>query len=196
MIMSVQNIFSRSSNIAIYWSIAIAVVFSSVQRVTAAEEIIFSSGAATQSVAIEELEEFAATGKIAPSLKFLFKVSDRDPKTMRQLLTQSFPADTALVAKLLNSESGEYVLSQTSRVIGTKSDRANIQALRGALITSVSNDRQASLLEILQNYPTQKVYVDGRMLGSAAKNINSLISEAEKYIEMPLTLVQDFLNSL
>jgi hypothetical protein len=191
-----QNIFTRSRKRAIYWSIALTVFFGSAHRVTAAEEIIFSSGAATQSVTIEELEEFAETGEIAPSLKFLFKASDRDPKTMRQLLTQTFPADTALVGKLLNSQSGEYVLSQTSRVIGTRSDRANIKALRGALITSVSDDRQASLLEILQNYPTRQVYVDGRMLGSAAKNINSLISEAEKYIEMPLTLVQDFLNNL
>jgi hypothetical protein len=191
-----KNSFPHSIERNLYWLATFAVILFSTHRAIAAEEVIFSHGAATQSVTIEELQDFAATGKTAPSLKFLFKFSDRDPKTMRRLLNQKFPADTTLVAKLLNSKSGEYVLSQTSRVIGTRSERANVRALRGALITSISDDRQASLLEILQNYPTRQVYVDGKMLGSAVRNIDNLISEAGKYVEVPLTLVQEFLNNL
>jgi hypothetical protein len=191
-----KKIFAQSIEIHLYWLVTLLLILFSTHRVKAAEEVIFSHGAVTQTVTIEELEDFANKGKIAPSLKILFKFSDREPKMMRGLLTQKFTADTTLVAKLLNSKSGEYVLSQTSRVIGTRSERANVGALRGALVTSIDDDRQASLLEILQNYPTRQVYVDGKMLGTAARNIDNLITEAEKYIEVPLTLVQDFLNNL
>ena len=141
----------------------------------AAEEIIFTYGGATQTVELEELQAFADTGEISPSLDFLLTFSNQNPFVIRWLLNQKFPANTELVYDLLNTAPGEYVLAQTSQVVGSRSERANIKALRGALVSSASNDNIISLIELLEKYPTRKVYVDGKLLAKAHKNLGQLI---------------------
>ncbi len=105
---------------------------------------------------------------------------------MRWILKQEFPADTRLVYDLLNTAPGEYVLSQTGNVVSSKSERANVKALRGALVASASDDNIISLIELLENYPTQQVYVNGKLLAKARTNFSQFVEEANKYIQLRL----------
>jgi len=163
----------------------VAVVLSS-SRVKASETIIFTYDGATQSVSLEELQAFAATGERSSSLDFLLNFGQQNPGTIRWILQQEFPANTKLVYDLLNTAPGEYVLSQTSTVVGSKSQRANVKALRGALIASASDDNTISLIELLENYPTQQVYVDGKMLAKARSDFDQFVEETSKYIKLPV----------
>lgn len=163
-------------------------------RVLASEEVIFTYGGATQSVAIEELQTFVETGETSSSIKFLLSLSNKSPSLMRRILKQKFPADTKLVSDLLNTAPGEYVLSQTGNVVGSKSQRANVTALRGSLIRSASDDGLVSLIELLEHYPTKQVYVNGKMLARIQNNINQFVEETEKYIKIPADLLRE-LNS-
>ena len=163
-------------------------------RVLASEEVIFTYGGATQSVAIEELQTFVETGETSSSIEFLLSLSNRSPSLMRWILKQKFPADTKLVSDLLNTAPGEYVLSQTGNVVGSKSQRANVTALRGSLIRSASDDGLVSLIELLEHYPTKQVYVNGKMLARVQNNINQFVEETEKYIKIPADLLRE-LNS-
>lgn len=178
-----------------FWETAILVFVATVaisltsKQVLASEEIIFKYGAATQSVSLEELQTFATTGETSSSLNFLLEFGQQNPSIIRWILRQQFPADTKLIYDLLNTAPGEYVLTQSSNVVGTKSERANIQALRGALVTSASNDNVVSLLELLENYPTEQVYVDGKILAKASRNLNHFIDETNKYIKIPLSFL-------
>ena len=138
----------------------------------AAEEVIFYYGAASQSVSVDELEDFAHIGKKSPSLKFLFNFSQQNPQLARYVLNQEFPIEAIWVANVLNSTPGEFLLRETSKIVHTKSQSANVQALRGALVQSASDDNRVSLLEVLQNYPTQQVYVDGTVFSKAFKPFN------------------------
>ena len=160
-------------------------------RVLASEEVIFTYGGATQSVAIEELQTFVETGETSSSIKFLLSLSNRSPSLMRWILKQKFPADTKLVSDLLNTAPGEYVLSQTGNVVGSKSQRANVTALRGSLIRSASDDGLVSLIELLEHYPTKQVYVNGKMLARVQNNINQFVEETEKYIKIPADLLRE-----
>lgn len=141
----------------------------------AAEEVIFYSGVVSESVSLEELENFAKIGKISPSLEFLFKFSQQNPKFARYILNQEFSVEVIWIANLFNSIPGQFFLGQTSKIVHSKSKRANIQALRGSLIKSASDDNKVSLLEILQNYPTEQVYVDGKVFSQSFKRLNNLI---------------------
>ena len=163
-------------------------------RVLASEEVIFTYGGATQSVPIEELQTFVETGETSSSIKFLLSLSNRSPSLMRRILKQKFPADTKLVSDLLNTAPGEYVLSQTGNVVGAKSQRANVTALRGSLIRSASDDGLVSLIELLEHYPTKQVYVNGKILARVQNNINQFVEETEKYIKIPADLLRE-LNS-
>lgn len=182
----------RETGIAIL--VASATITLGSNRVSASQEVIFTYGGATQSVAIEELQTFVETGETSSSIDFLLSISNQKPSLMRLILKQKLPADTKRVSDLLNTAPGEYVLSQTGNVVGSRSQRANVTALRGSLIKSASDDGLVSLIEILEHYPTKQVYVNGKMLARVQNNINQFVNKTEKYIKIPASLLPE-LNS-
>jgi hypothetical protein len=145
------------------------------KQVLAAEEIVFKHGIASHSVSIEDLENFAATGEMSRSVSFLFDFTKQNPYVARRILVQEFPVETVMVSNLANSAPGEVVLSGLTQLIYPKSDRASVEALRGAIILSASDDNKISLIEIFRNYPTQQMYVDGKILAKTAKDVNNII---------------------
>ena len=182
----------RETGIAIL--VASATITLGSNRVLASQEVIFTYGGAAQSVAIEELQTFVETGETSSSIDFLLSLSNQKPSLMRLILKQKLPADTKRVSDLLNTAPGEYVLSQTGNVVGSRSQRANVTALRGSLIKSASDDGLVSLIEILEHYPTKQVYVNGKMLARVQNNINQFVNKTEKYIKIPASLLRE-LNS-
>jgi len=152
------------------WSAGMTVAFNP-SRAEGSEQVIFTYGGWTQSVSLEELQAFAATGEASPGLKTVLKSGKQNPFIVRWILKQEFPADAKFVWDLLNTAPGEYILSQTGNVVGTKTEKANVKALRGALVASASDNSLISLIEILENYPTQDVYVNGKILLKLRQNI-------------------------
>ena len=161
------------------------------QKAYSSEKVIFTYSGLTQSVPLKELEEFANTGEVSSSLETLLYYGDQNPFVMRWILRQEFPANTKLISDLFNTPPGEYVLSQTSNVVGAKSERANVEALRGALVTSASDNNLVSLMELLANYPTRDVYVNGKILAKLRGNFNQFVGETSQYIKIPLNLPQN-----
>ena len=73
------------------WGIAAALAsglsgVGSPQSAYAAEKMVLTYGLFGRSITIDELEEFAATGRQPPTLKFLLKAAKQDPEQVRQLL--------------------------------------------------------------------------------------------------------------
>lgn len=161
------------------------------KEVSASERVIFTYGGFTQSVSLEELEEFTNTGEVSSSLNTLLNRANQNPFVMRWILRQEFPANTKLISDLLNTIPGEYVLSQTGNVVGAKSKRANVEALRGTLVTSASDNNLVSLIELLDNYPTHEVYVNGKVLAKLGGNFGRIVNDASQYIKSPLDLPQN-----
>lgn len=178
--------FQKNGTIVFFAGLALAL---SPNVAIASEDIIFKHGGATQSVTIEELQTFAKTGETSTSLETLFKFGKQNPNLIRWIIRQQFTANTKVVYDLLNTAPGEYVLSQTGNVLGSKSERANIKALRGALVRSISDDNTISLIELLENYPTKEVYIDGKILAKARDNLANFINETNKYIKIPLDIL-------
>lgn len=158
-------------------------------RVRASEEVVFTYGGASQSVSVAELESFAKTGETSAALDFLLKFGQQNPFLMRWILQQEFPANTKLIYDLLNTAPGEYVLSQTSNVVGTKSERANVTALRGALVASANDDSIISLIELLKKYPTEKVYVNGKILAKVREDLAQFVEDTNRYVQIPVSFL-------
>lgn len=59
-------------------------------------------------------------------------------------------------------------------MVHTPSRRAGQQALRSALVLSANDDGQITLTEILENYPTAVVEVEGDRLESAYRLLQRL----------------------
>lgn len=185
------NIYQRLRRTAIaLFSAGIAISLSPKQALSS-EQVIFTYGGFTQSVSLDELQDFANTGEISSSLDTLLDYSNQNPFFMRWILRQEFPANNKIVSDLLNTLPGEYVLSQTGNVVGSKAERANVTALRGALIKSASDNNLVSLIELLANYPTEEVYVNGKILAQMRENLNQFVEETSRYIKIPLNLPQN-----
>lgn len=181
-----------------YLSIAFtAIAFGSVTAVEptiAAEKINFNYGIANQSVSLEELETFADTGEISPSLDTLFEYTNHNPRLIRLLLQQEISLDTVTASDMLNSFIGEYILDRASSIVNTGASRGNREALRATLIASADDDSKISLLEVWRNYPTKEVVVDGKSWMTMTEEFNSTLKKVES-AALSIALLRDFLNS-
>ncbi|MBW4554423.1 MAG: alpha/beta hydrolase [Trichormus sp. ATA11-4-KO1] len=140
----------------------------------AAERVVLKYGIFRETISVEELATFAATGELSRSLRVNFALARQDPQAIRQYLITPVRVDLVILDKVLNSPVGNVILDELSQVIYTPSRAADRQALRSALILSASKDGQVTLLEIIQNYPTPDVEVDGDRLENAYRQLRRL----------------------
>ncbi|MEY2983391.1 MAG: hypothetical protein RLZZ568_8, partial [Cyanobacteriota bacterium] len=115
-------------------------------------------------ISVQELGELSRTGKVSPSLKSYLNLADKNPEELRYWLNRPFAVEQTTLARVLNSFVGGVILNQVGNVIHTPSNRANQEALRGAIITAAGDDDSVQLIEVLENYPTKEVHLDGDRL--------------------------------
>ncbi len=152
--------------------------------VFAAETVLLKYRIFRESIAVKELTTFAQTGELSKSLRVNLALAKQEPKTIRKYLTESVTVNPVLLDRILNSPVGNVVLDQISEAIHTPSRKADRQALRAALILSASRDypdssgqnsrNTISLIEIIQNYPTSEVEVEGEVLERAYRQLSQL----------------------
>ncbi|YAF93813.1 MAG: alpha/beta hydrolase [Nodularia sp. CChRGM 3473] len=140
----------------------------------AAERVVLKYSIFRETISVEELATFAETGELSRSLRVNFALARQDPQAIRQYLITPVKVDLVILDKVLNSPVGNVILDELSQVIHTPSRAADRQALRSALILSASKDGQVTLLEIIQNYPTPDVEVDGDRLENAYRQLRRL----------------------
>ena len=164
-------------------SIALAIALSG-GRAFAAEQVVLKYRIFRSSISVKELTNFAQTGELSTSLRVNLALAKQNPKAIRQYLTQPVAVNLRLLDRVLNSPVGNVVLDQISEAIHTPSRKADRQALRAALILSASRDypdssgqnsrNTISLIEIIQNYPTSEVEVEGEVLERAYRQLSQL----------------------
>lgn len=158
----------------------------------AAEKLVVTYGPFSATLKVEDLETLVHTDQVPGSLQFYLNLASLDPSLLRHVLSMQLGASTDFMQGMLESPSGEQLLTQMSEVIHLPPDRPaiqmlkstnrsysspseadNIAALREALIRS-ADDRQVIVLEVLQNYPTERVYLNA---GKLIRFMESLESE-------------------
>jgi hypothetical protein len=140
----------------------------------AAETIVLKYSILRESIAVGDLSELSRTGEVSPALESYLSLAQKNPEDLRRLLNQSIAVSPPVLAPLLHSFVGTYLLEQVGNVIHTPSQRASTEALRGALITSAQTDDRISLMEILENYPTAEIQVEGDRLLELYQKIKDL----------------------
>lgn len=141
----------------------------------AAEQVILKYSILRESISVAELRNFADTGELSSSLKAYLTIANKKPEDLRQALTRKVEVDPVLLSKILNSFVGEILLDQVSEVIQTPSRKASRQSLRGALVTSALPDGNIRLIEVLENYPTSEVHVEGDRLAEIYRQLKGVL---------------------
>ncbi|MBD2388467.1 alpha/beta hydrolase [Cylindrospermum sp. FACHB-282] len=140
----------------------------------AAERVVLKYRIFRESMSVEEISTFAQTGKLPTSLQIYLTLARQDPKAIRQYFIAPVKVNSVILDRVLNSPVGNVILDEMSQVIHTPSRKADRQALRSALVISAREDGQVTLLEILQNYPTTEIEVEGERLESAYRQLRRL----------------------
>lgn len=133
----------------------------------AADQVVLKYSVLRESVSVADLTAFAERNEISTALQAQLTTSRQDPEEVRRVLTREVKADPLLLDRVLNGFAGETILDQLGQVIHTPSGGADRQALRSALVLSATPDGKVTLLEVIQNYPTQEVHVEGDRLVQA-----------------------------
>jgi hypothetical protein len=155
--------------IAIWASLGLSALVS--LPVVAAENVLLKYRGFSRAVPVADLAALAETGEPSQSLAALLNMAGKEPAELRSLLTNPLTADPVVLDKSLNSLPGEWMLDQLGESIHTSTNEANRQALRSALVLSASNGGQLTLLEVLQNYPTEEVVLEGDRIEAAYNSL-------------------------
>ncbi|MBD1931026.1 alpha/beta hydrolase [Funiculus sociatus] len=139
----------------------------------AAESVVLKYSILRESISVPELTTFVETGELSPALRAYLAMAGKNPEELRKVLTQEIKVNALFLDKVLNNPLGEIALTQVSDVIHTGSG-ANVQALRGALMSSALPNNKITLIEVLQNYPTPEVHVEGDRLADVYKQVRRL----------------------
>jgi len=139
------------------------------QAAKAVEQLNLRLGFLSQSVAIVDLENFAATGEIPPSLRFYSPLFTPELKAALGQPWQ-IPPSLALrfVDDLLPTHDGERVVASLHQVV----PEANLIDLQVALKAGAEQPSGLTLINLLRQYPGHKLTLDLGGLATIALQMN------------------------
>jgi hypothetical protein len=150
---------------------------------TVVQKVTLTYGPQQISIPIEELETFAETGEASKVIRFISGFVGDDEELFRTALTQKIPAPNPLFLNdAMDFLVGELFLFEIGQVIHTPSRKNVIEALRASIGLSVLDDREISLLEVIEKYPAQELFIDAKQLSKASQYVTFLVSGAEQGI--------------
>lgn len=133
----------------------------------AAEDITFIVGPINRSITLTQLQHLVDTGEARGDLKTILKIAGQSPEQAGDFLSQTIPFDLVTAYRLLTSAPGEALLGKVGTILAPRrSNEAGAEALRAAILLSLSGDNQFTILELLEKYPT-----DARVNVDALQNV-------------------------
>ncbi len=146
----------------------------------AAEQVVFKYGPIARSVPVSSLRQLADTGRAPADLKAYLEIAEQDPQKVSEILTRPFAVSPTQLDQLLNTPFGDAMLDEAGEIMHPPSNRANRQAIRSALVLDASRDGQITILDTLENYPTETVEVEGERLLEAYQKYGPLIAKGKQ----------------
>ena len=144
----------------------------------AAEQVTLIIGPLNRSIQVSELRRLAETGEAQGDLETILKASGQSPEVAGWLLTQSIPLDLVETHNRLMSPPGEFMLGALGQIVAPRRSNAlGLEALRSAILLSLSEDNEMSILELLERYPTD-ARVNVEVLLDTATDLRGIIRSA------------------
>lgn len=130
-----------------------------------AEKIRFVYGMFNCSLSVETLETYATTGEITDEFKFYAKfLDDETLAQLRHWLQKKFYRDRVSIYRYTKSNEGEEILQDIGSVVSTHSQRNGFYALRSAVIQAAGEGESWTILDVIDEFPTDNLQIDTKEL--------------------------------
>lgn len=154
----------------------------------AADNLVFVSGAFRRSIAVDDIEYLATTGKARGLLADLLRLSRQKPEEVSKLLNQSVNLPLVLVSRLLNTRIGEALLDRLARILyPLNAPEVGVPALRSATVLGIDqNTGTLSPISFLRAYPNRNLEVNLPALMALMNKASSIGDLVRFFSESPL----------
>lgn len=166
-------------------------VFGIVGSASAAETILLRFEETQVSVPIREIEAFAESGAVGGELQEFFQRYPEIQAETQEILDQKITVTEAFIQRTLSGSTGEFVLIQLRKLLSNPSGDSDIESLRTTLIDAYEDDNRFSVLELLQKYPEDEIYVDVRGLQQVYGDVVAFVERIQPILETAREYLQD-----
>ncbi|MGL5940788.1 MAG: alpha/beta hydrolase [Waterburya sp.] len=137
-------------------------------------------------IQVEDLETFVATGEVSSKLAYyLDRLSPQQVARLPELLSTSLELHPLTIAKFSNSTIGETVIRNFGKGIRADVNQNGFFALRGSIIAAAFDSGGLTVMNLLQQFPLETVYVDLEVL-------NQYFQQGEKLLQQREVLTREF----
>lgn len=154
-------------------------------RVTAAERISFNFPPFGQfKIMVADLEAFATEGEISEELAYyLNRLPPQQLERLPALLSTPLEFDPLTISKFSNSSIGEMVIKNFGKGIRVNAQGNGFYALRGAIIAAAFDDQGLTVMNLLQQFPLETIYLDLKVLTQYLERGTTLAQNQEVIIQ-------------
>ena len=174
-----------------------SVIFSTITSLTltlpsyAAEKVYFVFDSLSVSIPVNDLENYAQTGKLSQQLDRYISLtgsSEEDKNAFREALSSPAPIkDAVRFSRVLNTEEGERILNYFGKVINIQGGRNGKFLLRGALVQAAFEPEGLTLINFLKKLSTN-VQIDLKKALRLAEQVEIIVKGTELFIDEVETL--------
>jgi hypothetical protein len=155
---------------------------------SAADNLVFVSGAFRRSIAVDDIEHLATTGQARGLLADLLMISRQKPQEVSKLLNQSVNLPLVLVSRLLNTRIGEALLDRLARIVyPLNAPEVGVPALRSAIVLGINQSSgTVTPVSFLRAYPNRNMEVNIPALMALMQKASSIGDLVRFFSESPL----------
>lgn len=133
--------------------------------VRSAEKLKFNYEELSFSVSVASLKTYAETGEITPDLSiYAGFLPDKALLNLRGLLQRRFNFDQILVYRLSRMPIGETLLKNVGKAVTTHPKANGFYALRAALVLAAAKAEGWTVLDVMEQFPTDTIEIEGDFL--------------------------------
>jgi predicted dienelactone hydrolase len=150
-----------------------------------AERLKFNYGVLERSIPISSLENYAKTGNVNDDFAGYSKYVDKKQLTqLRKVLLTRIPLNEVEISQFLYTPIGERLLQRLGKIIQTESRLSGFYAIRSALILSAADQKDFTLLNILQKFPTSSISINLNQTLEIAETLQDLVNQTQNAVAL------------
>ena len=139
-------------------------------------------------IEVEDLKAFVATGETTPELAYyLDRLPSQQRARLSELLSTPLEFDPLAISKFSNSSIGEAAIKNFGKAIKADVEHNGFYALRGAIIAAAFDDEGLTIMNLLEQFPLETVYLNLKVLFQYIERGTALSQNREAVKQMWFT---------